>query len=564
MEKIKNIKRVIENYFALRDYIKVLLVFTLFASIASVMYFLVENFPSTDDPFFHIRFAEIIRQNGWKVFSDFPWLYFSKINHPQNYFIYYNFLFYLALIPFTLVTPLFLGIKLYGITAFSLGISIVYMFLLKTNTRKPFIWVVFIFSIINSNVWWRFFMARPFTLTPALMILELYFLYRKKYIWVFTVSFFYLYWHSVTFIFPVMVGVIFFLFDALYNNNNKEWKNILVPALGVFLALLVSVIFAPGFFNFIKDIYIKLFQETILSHRINIAEGNELYPVEPLGFIKDNIVIFILLTTAFVFEIIRYTRGKIDINWYKNSVVGKKDEGLRLSLFLLTCIFLLGTFISRRNADFFFICCMAYLPLAYPIILKEIKFNNRFSFLTFVFGIGIVSIFMFFSNFIFLQEQISRGAPFQQMEKTGQWLKTHTAPGTIIFHTTWNWFPLLFYYDTQNYYIAGIEPRFMYDYSPDLYWKWRNISEKGYVCQTEKCPEIEMTKTQAMRNDEKKKIWYNNIGDEVANSIKNDFHSDTIVTSSEFAQINDVMNHSERFKRVFSDDAYSIFIYQIQ
>jgi len=68
------------------------------------------------------------------------------------------------------------------------------------------------------------------------------------------------------------------------------------------------------------------------------------------------------------------------------------------------------------------------------------------------------------------------GFSFSQFQSASDWLKDNSQEKSIVFHSDWDEFPLLFYHNSSNYYIVGLDPTFMYNYNEDLYWKWHNIT----------------------------------------------------------------------------------------
>src|SRR6185503_11737693 len=51
-----------------------------------------------------------------------------------------------------------------------------------------------------------------------------------------------------------------------------------------------------------------------------------------------------------------------------------------------------------------------------------------------------------------------------------EWLARNAPVGTRVFNTDWDDFPMLFYYNPTNEYIAGLDPTYLYERDPDL-WK---------------------------------------------------------------------------------------------
>lgn len=544
------------------EIVRVFSVFLLFFSLYSLIYFSVDRVVSLDDPFFHIRFAEIFQEQGMNAFRNFHWIYFSKISINQSYFIYYNFLFYIILIPFTYIKPLFIGLKLYGVIFNALAFTALYYFLAKVKVKHSFLWIIILFSIIDFNAIWRFFLARPYTLAPALLLLLLYLCSRKKYLGIFILCLFYFYWHTATFFFPIGVAVLYVAFESFYRRK-PDWK-ILASSFGaISVGTLSSLFFAPGLFPYMRDIIFRVFWDTAVGgNKVNLAEGGELYPNNMIDFMRVNIPILTLLIMAFVFEIYQYIESKKQEWDFKEKF--SENQIIKSVLFFLSAGFFLGTIISKRNGDFFVFFSAAYIAMSFDYFIGQISFSSNFIKRSLAIGVIITALYLFTGNSLFLNNQIASAAPFSTIEGTAGWLENNTKDKEIVFNASWNWFPTLFYYDTHNYYVAGIEPRFLYDYSPKMYWAWWNISNKGYVCFEEQCDNISSARDYAGKKEESKKKWYADEGNQAADMIKNMFHSQYIVTSKDLASFNDLMDNNPRFQKVYTDNAYNqFFIYKI-
>ena len=55
-------------------------------------------------------------------------------------------------------------------------------------------------------------------------------------------------------------------------------------------------------------------------------------------------------------------------------------------------------------------------------------------------------------------------------QAASEWLERNAPVSTRVFNTDWDDFPMLFYYNPTNEYIAGLDPTYLYDRDPDL-WK---------------------------------------------------------------------------------------------
>lgn len=133
--------------------------------------------------------------------------------------------------------------------------------------------------------------------------------------------------------------------------------------------------------------------------------------------------------------------------------------------------------------------------------------------------------------------ELKNNARADAYESASQWLSQNTPAGSIVFNTRWDHFPQLFYWNTHNYYIVGLDPLFMYAYNPLLYKKWHIIT------------------------DERPEGWN---GQSVYETLKNNFHAQYIFIEDHrnpklFDYINEQTKVGKNFELVFSTNRVSIF-----
>jgi len=75
------------------------------------------------------------------------------------------------------------------------------------------------------------------------------------------------------------------------------------------------------------------------------------------------------------------------------------------------------------------------------------------------------------------QASIQNTSSYQRYAQASAWLKTNTPAGTRVFQTDWDDFPRLFYHNTHNTYLIGLDPTYMQLYNADLYDQWVKITE---------------------------------------------------------------------------------------
>jgi hypothetical protein len=545
-----------------RSYLKTLLVFSFFTTVFSVLYFSIYTLSTGDDHFFHFRFAELMREKGLlESFGDFKSLYFSKMAQGNEYFVYYNFLFYLFIIPFTYIKPLFLGIKLYAIITSSIAFTILYWCIRNVGVRFAFLWTIVLCSITGSSLMFRFFLSRPYILAPALLLLLIYCLHKKKYWAVFMLNLVYLYWHSATFYMSFGVSFVYYIFEKFYGSKG-DWRNLVFALLGTLVGILSSYTISVGFLYYIYDIIFGVYIETVLGQVVNLPEGGELYKADLFDFMGSNpllVPIFILTIVFFVYKYIDSKR----VGFVDTEVLSEPRKHLNGAAFFLAISFFLGTvLISKRFQDFFVFFGGFFIVLTFEEVFSYIKISNRSVYKAIRVGTVIVFMYLFIFNILSLQTIFSNGASPEKFEKVGNWLDKNVPEGEVVFYPTWNWFPQIYYHSPKHNYIAGLEPRFLYVYSPALYWKWTHISNNGYVCDIEECPNMDRISKFMQKKDITKKEWYKKAGDAVANTIQSDFKSSYVVTSKQFANLNTIMDNNDSFEKVFSDQE-NLLIYKI-
>lgn len=73
-------------------------------------------------------------------------------------------------------------------------------------------------------------------------------------------------------------------------------------------------------------------------------------------------------------------------------------------------------------------------------------------------------------------EQMRCGFDLPAMREAMKFLEQNSAPGDIVFTDDWDIFPPYFYYNTHNYYIVGLDPKFTHARRPDLWERYMRIS----------------------------------------------------------------------------------------
>ncbi|HSO12317.1 MAG TPA: hypothetical protein VLT51_08070, partial [Anaerolineales bacterium] len=74
-------------------------------------------------------------------------------------------------------------------------------------------------------------------------------------------------------------------------------------------------------------------------------------------------------------------------------------------------------------------------------------------------------------------EAVENSKPYDLYAGASLWLEKNTSAGSRVFQTDWDDFPRLFYYNTHNTYLIGLDPTYMQLYDSDLYDLWVLITQ---------------------------------------------------------------------------------------
>jgi len=538
-------------------------VFLFFLAFFTLLYMTLDQVFSLDDGFFHIRFAELLREKGVAAFTDFQSIYFSRMSIGQEYLVYYNFLFYLVLLPFTFIIPLVVGMKLYGVIALTVSFTAVYAFLRKVSVRYSFLWMLLFLIVLLQSGWlFRFTLARPFTLTPVFLVVMLFFIHQKRYRFSALVAFLYFFWHTATFFFPLAFAFGYFLFEQFYGKK-PDWKMIMMPLLGTLVALFAAYLISPGVIAYLRDVIFPVFFDTALTKGTGIVEGNEVYGRDIFSTVT---ALFWFVATLFVvgaYEILRYIRMKRGIQEAEERI-DMSMQPLRAVLFMASLVFLGATTLSGRFLDYFVYFCLLYIAIAVTDVGKFIEIRGVAFKQALRFGTLLAGLYLLISLSLGFYNSLAEAQSHLFVAAPAEWLNTNVESGKIIFNVDWSAFPTFYYFTGDRFrYATGLEPRFLYDLSPQLYWVWNNIGG-GIACTESDCSELAQEREQALSHEDSKQGWYAEQGNLIADVILQDFKTDIVVTSINRKDLLAVMDNSKRFKKEYFDDKNSTYaVYRI-
>jgi len=541
----------------------VFFVFLFFLALNALIYFTIANVSSPDDQWFYTKIAYLLRTEGWSAITNFQGAYFTELS--QSGYGYGVGLYHYVLMPFTLFSNKILGLKLSGLFFATLVPTISFWVLRRLKIKNALIWVVAFFYVFGSfNFTMRLFLNRPFVFIDALMLLEIYLISKKKYWALFFVSLIHAWWHPASFWLPGMLAVCFELARILYQKK-IAYQNIIFAILGslgafllfpahshTFLSPLNPLVFGKKLFSFIYG----------LGNGPKLIEGSENFKGDIFLMLAQNNIVFACLIFFIALNIFFYL--------YRHNNVKDLDDNenraiFRVYVFLVTVVMFLGFVFSRRFEDLLIPLAMLGSAVSFCTLsengyvlvnnesVRKIFFSTLLLFLLIAGGARILDLRITFGN----------DMSYLKYEKVGNWFRDNTQKGEIIFNTDFGQFNRLFFFDSDNRYIVGIEPKNMYEYSPRLYWLWQNISLYGVVQDTDNQEKnLAQDILEGKSDKEVEEIMLEN-SKIIATTIKDNFQSKYLFFDADTFLKKEVAKNTTDYELVYEDKDGGVFVYRI-
>ncbi|MFH1822586.1 MAG: hypothetical protein ABH830_02700 [Patescibacteria group bacterium] len=421
---------------------------------------------SDPDAFYHAKMAELTKEQGFV--SEFPWL---QLTFLKNAYTDQHFLFHLLTIPFLRFFEPLVALKIISILLSSMAIIVIAALLRYFKVKRVFWWALLLLTIAPFIM--RLSLAKASPLALFLVLLGVYFIFKKKYISLFALAMVYV-WSHGGFILIFFLSCLYLLLNNMYSWNQTRkltWVGLGGP-IATFFGIILGLVINPYFPRNLEFYWYQVIEIGLVNYQKYFGVGAEWYPYNFIDLVGQVNFIFVLLLIAIIIEIFRYHRPEFR-NWY----------------FLMAIIlFFFFTLKSRRYVEYFvpFAFIWSILVIDSYIWTENFKkYWQRFlgyykshKFLTgaltayFVFAFFYGSV----SSLYFTKERLDAGADFYRFKVVGDYFRQNDISGKIIFHINWDEFPELFYHANENYYLAGLDPTFSYKYDAELFYSWNNIA----------------------------------------------------------------------------------------
>lgn len=394
-----------------------------------------------------------MRTEGLK--PDFPWLPLSILNEAEFYD--HHFLFHVALIPFTFGN-LRLGAKWAAV--FFSAISFLAIWYLFHRQKVPFSWLWALALLgISDAFLYRMSITRAQSLSLAVLALGLAWILEGKYKHLAVLSFLYVWFYDA---FPLIIAIAGLHFLAiLLMERRLEFRPLLWAGIGIVAGLIIN----PYFPNNLIFTWHHLLPK--LTDATSVSVGNEWYPYDTDQLLKNSLP-----------ALIAFVSGTFALG-----LSGRKMDVRTTTSFLIALLFGLMLFKARRFVEYFPPFALIFAAFTWsPLFADRQPASSSLKFSTLI-QTNLTAILLMLAVFAGIiktipatQRQIADSKPYDLYGGASLWLMQNSSAGERVFQTDWDDFPRLFFYNTHNTYLAGLDPTYLQLYDSDLYDQWVGIT----------------------------------------------------------------------------------------
>ncbi len=153
--------------------------------------------------------------------------------------------------------------------------------------------------------------------------------------------------------------------------------------------------------------------------------------------------------------------------------INRQRINLQTAFFLvLSVIFGYMVFQSKRFIEYFplfpiLFCAFAWQPLIPSIPMR--KWTTL--------GVAAVIVTMAYFNVKSTRADLEGYTPPEFLQGGAEWLAQNTEEGSMVFQTDWDDFPRLFFFDSHNTFIIGLDPTYLSLADQTLFDKWVDLTQ---------------------------------------------------------------------------------------
>lgn len=414
------------------------------------------------DGYYHIKFAYVMRTEGLK--PEFPWLQLTVLNAREFYD--HHFLFHIALIPFTF-GDLLQGAKLASVVFSTLAFLGIWLLFHRQGILYASLWSLGLLAISEAFIY-RMSLVRAMSLSLLVLVVGLHWMFTHKYKYLSFLGFFYVWLYNA---FPLLIAIVVLYTLALAIIERRlELRPLFYASLGVGLGILINPYFPHNIIFVYRHLLPKLIETTA------VRVGNEWYPYDTTQLMQNSP----LALVAFISGILALGLNE------------RRMDARTATTFLVSILFGVMLFRARHFIEYFAPFALIFAAFSWESLIHSSPrlpaagvqlAKHRWAWFRNWLPLFLILLFLLPGLWITFQDarnSVKGSTSFERYAQAAAWLENNTPPGERVFQTDWDDFTRLFFYNTHNTYLIGLDPTYMQLYDAELYDLWVEIT-KGDV-----------------------------------------------------------------------------------
>ncbi|MBU1202583.1 hypothetical protein KKH39_00855 [Patescibacteria group bacterium] len=437
------------------------------------------NFIGDPDGFYHAKLAIWLRQGHF--IQSLPWMQFSTL---RDSFTDHHLLYHILLAPFTYIPNPLVGVKI-ATVVFAVLMVMTFYWLLK---RMKIIWpIAFALAFLTLNgLNFRISLVKANSLSLLIIWLLIYALFNKK-IWLSMLLSWLFVWLYGGWPLAILILITYIVSEKIYTRIHSNRVKIfwdkaihffetdskhktLKISTALLTGLALGVIINPYWPQNLYFYYQQVIQIGLINQGQNFVVGGEWYGTSIMNIISSAPHVFVLACLSFLtlfFNVKKASR----LSWFS---------------FILVFGFMILTIKSRRYVEYYMPFALLFTASSITDLKDFIKLDKVISIweklgLNLKIYLSVVAM-VFFTMVMpsiydrILNVKLSDSWTMDKFLPATNWLAENTPPDSIVFHSDWDEWPVLFYHNDHNYYLIGLDPTFMENYNSQLHKTYRDIT----------------------------------------------------------------------------------------
>ncbi|MBI2416203.1 MAG: hypothetical protein HYV33_06125 [Candidatus Kerfeldbacteria bacterium] len=444
---------------ALRDYA--------LAIIASAGLFgWLQAIPTFADPdsFYHARLTALMLDHG--LLQQLPWLSFTDL---AQQFTDQHLLYHLWLLPWVAWFGAAIGAKV-GHTILLVVMTLVFVAILR-SWKIPYAVPAVLLLYSVSAFLLRINLVKATPLVLILFFGGLTLLLQRRYLAAWCLGMLYPWAHGGFILLPLAAGLM-----VLADTVAQSWQGRRLklgdprPWWIASSAVLVGLVVHPYFPQHLKFYWQQLVQIGVVNYASVISVGAEWYPFSLPNLIGVLSVVLIAVVVAIVVGIFRQPQRLLSTP--------------ALTFMGLAIVFTVATLRSRRYVEYLApVVWFWAMYLALPYLAsgqwkadwqRLTHYTGRWYYVFILYCAITIPVGMV-RSVLNIHQEFTKGFALDYLAGASRYVQTHAQPGSVVFHSDWDNFPMLFYHNPDNYYIVGLDPTFLYLHNQNTYQQWRQL-----------------------------------------------------------------------------------------